>query len=96
MIIEEPTIEYADVEKSTAIENNKPVAKDTTAAHFVRFVNELLDIMDIDESLMGRYLVMDYCTIHKSHPMIRKIDSRGYRVMHLPPYSPELNPIKQF
>ena len=96
IIIKEPTIEYAGVEKSTAIENNKPVAKGTATAHFVRFINELLDIMDIDESLMGRYLVMDYCTIHKSHPMIRKIDSRGYRVMHLPPYSPELNPIKQF
>jgi transposase len=84
------------VEESTVIENNKPVAKGTTTAHFIRFINELLDIMDMDESLMGRYLVMDYCTIHKSHPMIRKNDSRGYRVMYLPPCSPELNPIEQF
>ncbi|KAG1224047.1 hypothetical protein G6F67_009563 [Rhizopus microsporus] len=67
MIIEEPTIEYADVEKSTAIENNKPVVKGTTTAHFVRFISELLDIMDMDKSLMGSYLVMDYCTIHKPH-----------------------------
>lgn len=60
-------------------------------------MNELLDIMDMDESHMGCYLVMNNnCTIHKSHPMIRKIESRGYRVMYLFPYSPELNPIEQF
>jgi hypothetical protein len=95
IIIEEPTIHYVDVEESTVIENNKPVAKDTTTAHFVRFISELLDIMDMDESLMSSYLVIDCCTIHKSHPMIRKIESRDYRVMYLPPCSPELNPIEQ-
>ncbi|KAG0743125.1 hypothetical protein G6F57_011185 [Rhizopus arrhizus] len=81
IIIEEPTIEYAGVEESTVIENNKPVAKGTTTAHFVRYINELLDIMDMDESLMGSYLVMEYCTIYKSHPTIRKIEGRDYRVM---------------
>ncbi|KAG0926628.1 hypothetical protein G6F26_013384 [Rhizopus arrhizus] len=35
IIIEEPTIEYIDVEESTAIENNKPVAKGTTTVHFI-------------------------------------------------------------
>ena len=84
------------MEGSTAIENNKPVAKDTATAHFVRSISELLDIMDIDESLMGSYPVINYCTIHKPHPMIRKNDSRGYRVMYLPPCSPEPNPIEQF
>jgi hypothetical protein len=83
------------VEESTVIENNKPVAKGTTTVHFVRFVSELLDIMDMDKSPMGSYLVINYCTIHKSHPMIRKIESRGYRVMYLSPCSPELNPIEQ-
>ncbi|KAG1149536.1 hypothetical protein G6F37_002681 [Rhizopus arrhizus] len=96
IIIEEPTIEYVDVEESTAIENNKSVAKGTTTAHFVRLINELLDIMNMDESLMGSYLAMYYSTIHKSHPMIRKIESRDYRVIYLPPCSPELNPIEQF
>ncbi|KAG0862355.1 hypothetical protein G6F16_012592 [Rhizopus arrhizus] len=91
-IIEEPTMEYINVEESTAIENNKPVAKGTTTVHFVRFVSELLDIMNMDESLMDDYLVMNYCTIHKPHPMIRKMESRGYRVMCLPPCSP----IEQF
>jgi transposase len=84
------------VEESTAIENNKLVAKGTTTVHFVRLISELLDIMDMNESLMGSYLVMDYCTIHKSHPKTRKMENRGYRVMYLPPCSPELNPIEQF
>jgi transposase len=84
------------VEESTAIENHKPVAKSTTTAHFVRLINELLDIMDMDESLMGRYLVMEYCTIYKSHPIIRKIESKGYRLTYLPSCSPKLNPIEQF
>ncbi|CEI96154.1 hypothetical protein RMCBS344292_10321 [Rhizopus microsporus] len=53
IIIEEPTIEYVVVEERTDVENNKPVAKGTTTAHFVKFMNELLDIMDADESLMG-------------------------------------------
>ena len=65
-------------------------------AHFIKFMNELLDIMDMDEGLKGSYLVMDNCTVHKSHPMIRKIEGRGYRVMYLPPYSPELNAIENF
>lgn len=28
--------------------------------------------------------------------MIGNIENGGYRAMYLPPYSPELNPIKQF
>ncbi|CEI97644.1 hypothetical protein RMCBS344292_11774 [Rhizopus microsporus] len=52
--------------------------------------------MDEDQSLKGSYLVMDNASIHKSKPMIRKVEARGYRVMYLSPYSPELNPIEQF
>ncbi|KAI9483374.1 MAG: hypothetical protein EXX96DRAFT_616361 [Benjaminiella poitrasii] len=34
---------------------------------FVKFMNELLGIMDMGERLMDSCLVMDSCTIHKSH-----------------------------
>lgn len=63
-----------------------------------KFKNQLLDIIDMDQSLTGSYLVMDDCTIHESHPhpLMRKSKSRGYRVLYLPPYSPGLNPIRQF
>lgn len=76
--------------------DDKPPPKGTTTAHFVKFMNELLEIIDEDESMQGDYLVMNNAQIHKSQPMIRKIESKGYRVMYLPPYSPELNPIEQF
>ncbi|GAA5815421.1 hypothetical protein MFLAVUS_008929 [Mucor flavus] len=55
IIIEEPTIEYIDVGKIADVEKNKPVAKGTITAHFSEFMNELLDIMDMDQSLMGSY-----------------------------------------
>ena len=84
------------MEESNSIENNKPVAKGTTTVHFVRLISELLDIMGMNESCLGSYLLMDYYTIHKSHPKTRKIENRGYRVMYLPPCSPELNSIEQF
>ncbi|OAD75226.1 hypothetical protein PHYBLDRAFT_143486 [Phycomyces blakesleeanus NRRL 1555(-)] len=58
-------------------------------------MNEQLDIMDMGESVKGSRLVIDNCTLHKSHPMIRKIESRGHGVMYMSPYSPELDPIEQ-
>lgn len=97
IVIEEPVVEYVEVgNKQDDGESNKPPPKGTTTAHFIKFMNELLDIMDSDEILKGSYFVMDNCTIRKSHPMIRKIEGRGYKVMYLPPYSLELNAIENF
>lgn len=87
---------YIDVEQSRISENKKPIAKGTTIAHFVKSMNELLDIMDTDESLVDSYLVIYNCTIYKSHPMIGNAESEGYRVICLSPYSSELNPMEQF
>lgn len=70
---EEPIVDIADI--------TKPASKGTTTAHFVKFMNELLDVMDFDKNLKGSYIVMDNASIHKSQPMIRKIESKGYHVM---------------
>ncbi|KAG1473224.1 hypothetical protein G6F56_001073 [Rhizopus delemar] len=44
----------------------------------------------------GHYVVMDNAPIH-THKNIKKyIEYRGYKCVHLPTYSPELNPIEQF
>lgn len=83
-------------EDEETVDTAKPASKGTTTAYFDKFMNELLDAMDLDQSLKGSYIVMDNASIHKSAPMKRKIESRGYHVMYLPPYSPELNPIEQF
>lgn len=96
-IIEEPATEYVDDNnESIAQDSSESISKGTTTAHFIKFMNVLLDILNLNEDLKGSYLVMDNCTIHKSKPMMRKIKSCGYKLMHLPPYSPELNLIEQF
>jgi hypothetical protein len=50
------------------------MAKCTTIAHFVKFMDALLDIMELGENLKGNYIVMDNASIHKSKPLIRKIE----------------------
>lgn len=45
---------------------------------------------------IGDVVVMDNLRVHK-HPAIRAlIESRGARLLFLPPYTPELNPIEEF
>lgn len=74
----------------------KPASKGITTQHFVKFMNELIDIMNKNGVVKGSYIVMDNASIHKSQPMIREIKSKGYRVMYIPPCLLELNPIEQF
>ncbi len=39
-------------------------------------------------------VVMDNATIHHSENIVGLIESRGAKVVYLPPYSPDLNPIE--
>ncbi|ORE10991.1 hypothetical protein BCV72DRAFT_301308 [Rhizopus microsporus var. microsporus] len=57
--------------------NGEGTQEDDTSA--VNFFNEILDIINEDESVKGSYLVMGNARIHNSIPMIRKIEARGYR-----------------
>lgn len=52
-------IDKADMSTEDDDMSNKPVAKGTTTAHFAKFINELLDIMDMDDGMKGRYLVLE-------------------------------------
>ncbi|KAI9033609.1 hypothetical protein CLU79DRAFT_676485, partial [Phycomyces nitens] len=42
------------------------VIHDTTSAHYLKFINEVLDVMDEVGNMKGFYLVMDNCSIHKN------------------------------
>jgi hypothetical protein len=53
IVIEEPVIEYVEVKSSDDREANKPPSKGTTTAHFIKFMNEMLDIMDMDDLFQG-------------------------------------------
>lgn len=48
-------------------------------------MNELVGIIDTNESLIDSYIIMDNYTIYKSHAMIGNTESEGYRVMYLSP-----------
>jgi transposase len=58
---------------------------------FVTFVGEAL----APRLRRGQVVVMDNLPAHKSPEVDRLIEAAGARVLRLPPYSPDLNPIEQ-
>ena len=50
----------------------------------------------IKELKPGQYVVMDNASFHKSQKTKELIESVGCKVIFLPPYSPDLNPIEKF
>ena len=52
--------------------------------------------------VLGRYelcqensiVILDNATIHHSEEIVRLIESKGAKIIYLPPYSPDLNPIE--
>jgi len=50
----------------------------------------------IKELKHGQYVVMDNASFHKSQRTRELIESVGCKVIFLPPYSPDLNPIEKF
>ena len=59
---------------------------------FNSWVEEFL----IKELTPGQYVVMDNASFHKSQKTKELIESVGCKVIFLPPYSPDLNPIEKF
>jgi transposase len=43
----------------------------------------------------GQVVIIDNTAFHKSQEAKKLIETAGCRVLFLPPYSPDLNPIKQ-
>ena len=44
----------------------------------------------------NQVVVMDNASFHKSSEVQRLIESVGCKLIYLPPYSPDLNPIEKF
>jgi transposase len=59
-------------------------------AAFTAFVEQCL----IQELRPGQVLVMDNLAAHKADEVRRLVESVGARVLFLPPYSPDFNPIE--
>lgn len=62
----------------------------TDTAMFLAFVESFL----LPELKPGQLVVMDNLPAHKSPQVDRLIESVGAKVMRLPPYSPDYNPIE--
>lgn len=50
----------------------------------------------IPELKAGQVVIMDNATFHKSKETQELIKKSGCRILFLPPYSPDLNPIEKF
>lgn len=61
---------------------------------FVRVIRK--EFMDQYSEMKGFYIVMDSVPIHTADAMDEMIARRGYEIIYLPPYSPELNPMENF
>jgi transposase len=77
--------------------NNKPIAPmvfngSCNTKTFESWVEEFL----IKELKSGQVVVMDNASFHKSQRTKDLIESVGCRLLFLPPYSPDLNPIEKF
>ena len=50
----------------------------------------------IEELKPGQVVIMDNASFHKSQKTQELIESVGCRIIFLPPYSPDYNPIEKF
>ncbi|CEP09554.1 hypothetical protein [Parasitella parasitica] len=72
-------------------------SKGTVTGHYFNFISDTMDEMDKHpEIFKDNYLIMDNAPIHTNDAIKLLNESRGYRCVYLPPYSPDLNPIEQF
>ena len=88
---------YNRINVLSALCNNKSIApfifKGTCNTElFNKWVEGIL----IKELKKGQVVIMDNASFHKSQKTIDLIESAGCRVIFLPPYSPNLNPIEKF
>lgn len=59
---------------------------------FLRFLRETLS----PRMAKGDVLVMDNLRVHKAPEVLDELAKQGIRVLFLPPYSPEFNPIEMY
>lgn len=58
--------------------------------------NAWLKQMLIPSLLPGQLLVLDNASFHKSAESQQLVEAAGCKVLFLPPYSPDLNPIEKY
>lgn len=74
----------------------KKITKGTVTGYYMKLISKTLDEMDRFPEIRNFYIVMGNAPIHTSQDITNLIETRGYRAIYLPPYSPELNTIEDF
>ena len=67
----------------------------TRTEHYLAYLSDVMDVLDRN-NMQGYYLVMDNAPIHTPAKVRDRIESRDYKCLYLPPYSPFLNPVEEF
>jgi transposase len=76
---------------------NKPLAPMVfNGACNTEVFNNWVEQFLIKELKVGQFVVMDNAAFHKSQKTQELIESVGCKVIFLPPYSPDFNPIEKF
>lgn len=60
------------------------------------FVNKWTEECLVKKLKQGQVVIMDNAAFHKSVKIKELIESVGCKLLYLPPYSPDLNPIEKF
>lgn len=67
----------------------------TNASFFEDFITELLQHCQLHPGPKS-VLIMDNASFHRSERIQQMCSEHGVKLMYLPPYSPDLNPIEEF
>jgi transposase len=59
------------------------------------FINWVKDIL-CPNLIPGQIVILDNASFHKDEELYDIIEERGCKLIYLPPYSPDLNPIEKF
>jgi transposase len=77
--------------------NNKPIAPMIFSGTCnTELFNNWVEQFLIKELKAGQVVIMDNASFHKSQKTRDLIESVGCKLIFLPPYSPDLNPIEKF
>ena len=79
------------------IAGNKPIAPFVfNGSCNTKLFEDWVERFLIKELKAGQYVIMDNAAFHKSQRTKDLIESVGCKIIFLPPYSPDMNPIEKF
>ena len=77
--------------KNSGMQTLYPYDGAVNSEKFIHFIeNSLKAQLDCDD-----VLIMDNCSVHRSNVVKKRLEELNIRVLFMPPYSPELNPIEE-